>query len=127
MHVFMEVLFWGMNLATVVVVYFMWIRPILRKTPALKDFYDQEDTWFAAFSGKFAGIKQRLTAAVVYLAGVIVTMHDYLGPKLTGVDVTPLFPKIMSTIPAEAWPVILIVVTALLDYFRSLADKREEE
>jgi hypothetical protein len=119
-------LFWTINFVTVGVVYFIWIRPILRKTPALKSLYDREETCIAALSAKFAGIKQRLTAAFVYLAGVVVVMHDYLAPKLTGVDITPLFPKIMTAIPHEAWPLIAIGITGLLDYFRYLADKRQE-
>jgi hypothetical protein len=53
-------------------------------------------------------------------------MHDYLAPKLTGVDVTPFFPKIMAAVPHEAWPLIAVALTGLLDFFRWLADRREE-
>lgn len=123
----MDVLFWLINAATVFVMYMLWIRPILKKTPKFSELYAQEGKFFSAFSGTFAGIKQRLTAAVIYLAGIIVPMHDYVAPKITGLDVTPLFPKIMNAVPPAAWPVIMVGVTMLMDYFRYLNDNRSQQ
>lgn len=123
----MIALFWLINLAALIVVYILWIRPILRKTPALEALFIREDTYFGALRAKFAGIKQRLTAGMLYFSGVVVTVHDYVAPKMTGVDVTPFFPKIVAAIPPSSWPLILIGFTAILDYFRYLADKRRSE
>lgn len=122
----MTLLFWLINVATIVVVYFFWIRPLLGRTPAFKSLIEQDNSRFAALSAKFAGIKQRLTAAVIYLASIVIAVHDVVAPRLTGVDVTPLFPKIVEYVPQTYWPFIMIGLTALLDYFRSLADKRQE-
>lgn len=119
-------IFWFINVATVDVVYIFWIRPILKKTPTFSELYAKEGKFFGALAGRFAGIKQRLTAAIVYLAGVIVPVHDYLAPKLTGVDVTPLFPKIVNAVPPTMWPLIMIAFTALLDFFRYLSDNRSQ-
>lgn len=119
----LEFIFWTMNAGTVAVVYWWWIRPILKKTPALADLFKSEDTYLSAFNTKFGGIKQKLTAAAVYLSGSVVVMYDYIAPKLTGVDVTPITSH-LAKVPPNAWPLIAIAITALMDYFRSLADKR---
>lgn len=121
----MWTLFWLLNVATIVLVYVMWIRPILLKTPTIGALLKRETSYFCALSLKFAGIKQRLTAAVIYLAGIVVTMHDYAAPYLTGVDTTPFFPKVVAAVPAQYWPLIMVALTALLDYFRYLSDRRK--
>lgn len=117
-------LFWLMNAVTVVLVYAYWIRPILQKTPKFSELYAREGKFFSAFSGRFAGIKQRLTAAFIYLSGILVVLHDYLAPRLTGVNFEPIFPKIVHAIPPEGWPLVGIAITGLMDWFRFLNDKR---
>lgn len=110
-------------LPTVAIIYWFWIRPILKQTPTLKAFYEAEAGWWAAFSGKFAGIKQKIVGALISLACVIVTLWDFVAPALGAVDTTPL----TSYVPAWLWPIISILAIKLLDYFRSLADKRNSE
>lgn len=107
-------------LPTVAIVYWFWIRPILKQTPSLKAFYDAEAGWWAAFSDKFAGIKQKIAGSLITLACVVVELWDHVAPALGAVDTTPL----TSQIPSWAWPIIAIAATALLNYLRSLADKR---
>lgn len=107
-------------LPTVAVIYFLWIRPILKTTPTLKVFYDAEAGWFAAFNDKFAGIKQKIVGSLLGLACVVVELWDFVAPALGAVDTTPL----TSQVPAWAWPLIAIAATALLNYLRSVADKR---
>lgn len=101
--------------------YYFWLRPILRQRPGFKELYDHEDSFLAALSDKFSGIKQKVAGALVVIAGVAVTVQDQLVPLLSGVDTT----SITKSIPAWAWPLITIAVTLLLNYFRNLADKRE--
>jgi hypothetical protein len=110
-------------LPTVAIIYCFWIRPILKQTPSLKAFYDAEAGWWAAFSDKFAGIKQKLVGSLIALACLVVEMWDFVAPALGAVDTTPL----TSQIPSWAWPLIAIAATALLNYLRSLADKRHAE
>jgi len=116
--------FWILNASTVVVVYVFWIKPLLSKTPAFASLYAQEESFWAAIGLKFAGLKQKLTSAIVYMAGALVYMYDYIAPKITGMDVTPITTKLAEHVPQWMWPIGLIALTALLDWFRSLADRR---
>jgi hypothetical protein len=108
--------------ATLVAVYWCWIRPILRSRPAFREVYQKEETFFAALCAKFAGIKQKLSSAIVIAASAIVTAYDFLAPIVSGVDVS----SITAQVPSWAWPLILIAVTALVQCFRNLADKRHQ-
>jgi hypothetical protein len=108
--------------ATLVAAYGFWIRPILKSRPAFRELYRQEENFFAALRVKFAGIKQKLSSAIVIAAGVIVSGYDFVAPIVGGVDVS----SIAAQVPSWAWPLILIAVTAVMKYFRDLADKRHE-
>lgn len=110
-------------LPTLAIVYWLWIRPILKTTLSLKAFYDAEAGWWAAFSGKFTGIKQKLAGSLMALACLVVELWDYVAPALGAVDTTPL----TSQVPGWAWPLIAIAATALLNYLRALADKRNNQ
>ena len=55
-----------------------------------------------------------------YAASAIVSGYDFFTPIVSGIDVSPIGAKV----PSWAWPLILISVTALIQYFRKLADKR---
>jgi hypothetical protein len=102
--------------------YFFWVRPILARTPAFKDFYDREESFLAAVSAKLAGIKQKLAGALVVIAAAYVEIANYVAPALTGVDTS----TITKNFPEWAVPLIPIALTILLNYFRDLADKRKE-
>jgi hypothetical protein len=108
--------------ATLVAVYWFWIRPILKSRPAFRELYQEEEDFFVALREKFAGIKQKLSSAVVIAASVIVSGYDFFAPIVSGVDVS----SIAAQVPSWAWPLILIAVTAIMKYFRDLADKRHE-
>jgi hypothetical protein len=71
---------------------------------------------------KFAGIKQKLSSAIVIAASVAVTGYDFLAPIASGVDVS----SIAAQVPSWSWPLILISVTALFQFLRNLADKRHQ-
>jgi|SRR5579885_1093344 len=106
--------------ATLVAIYWFWIRPILKSRPAFRDLYREEENFIAAVRTKFAGIKQKLSSAIVIAASVIVSGYDFFAPIVSGVDVS----SIAAQVPSWAWPLILIAVTAVMKYFRDLADKR---
>jgi hypothetical protein len=99
--------------------YWFWLRPILMTTARFKDFYAAEAGYFVAFSAKFAGIKQKMAGAVIILASIYVSAANYVIPAMTGVDTT-IFTK---SLPDWVVPLIPILLTILLNYFRSLADK----
>lgn len=119
----MNLLFWLMMLGTVVVVYLFWVRPLLKKNPALKDLFAAEDTVREAMCAKFSGIKQRLAHALIIMATAVVAVHDKLAPAITGIDTSPFMAKINVYVPDWGWPLIMIAGVSLLDYFRKIADK----
>jgi len=106
--------------ATFIAVYWFWIRPILKSRPAFRELYQEEENLFAALREKFAGIKQKLSSAIVIAASAIVSGYDFFAPIVSGVDVS----SIAAQVPSWVWPLILIAVTAIMEYFRNLADKR---
>jgi len=106
--------------ATLVAVYWFWIRPILKSRPAFRELYQKEENFFAALRAKFAGIKQNISSAVVIAASAIVSGYDFFAPIVSGVDVS----SIAAQVPSWAWPLLLIAVTAVMKYFRDLADRR---
>ena len=108
--------------ATLVATYWFWIRPILKSRPALPELYAREDSFLAALAEKFAGIKQKLSSVAVIGASAAVSGYDFIAPIVGGVDAT----SITSSVPTWAWPLILISVTAVLQFLRNLADKRHE-
>lgn len=108
--------------ATLVVVYWFWIRPILKTRPAFRELYEEGENFFAALRTKFAGIKQKLSSAVVIAASAIVSGYDFFAPIVSGVDVS----SIAAQVPSWAWPLILISVTALFQFLRNLSDKRHQ-
>ena len=90
--------------ATLVAVYWFWIRPILKSRPAFQEFYEQEDSLFVALCEKLKGIKQKLSSAIVIAASAAVSGYDFFAPIVSGVDVS----SIASQVPSWAWPLVLI-------------------
>jgi hypothetical protein len=64
----------------------------------------------------------KLSSAFVIAASAAVTGHDFLAPIVSDVDVS----SIASRMPSWAWPLVVISLTALFQFLRSLADKRHE-
>ena len=113
-------LMFALVLASVVAIYWFWVRPILKSRPAFADLYAREESFLAALREKFAGLKQKLSSVAIIGASAAVTGYDFLAPIVGGVDVT----SIAAAIPSWAWPLILIGTTALFQFLRNLADKR---
>jgi hypothetical protein len=109
-----------MLFATLVAIYVFWIRPILHSRPAFRELYQKEESFFSALREKLKGIKQKLSSAIVIIASAAVTGYDFFVPIVSGVDVSGL----ASQVPSWAWPLILISLTAMFQFFRNLADKR---
>lgn len=107
---------------TLVAVYWFWIRPILKSRPAFREIYQKEVDFYGSARAKFAGIKQKLSSAVIIAASAAVSAYDFFAPIVSGVDMS----SIAAKVPSWAWPLILIAVTALIQSFRNLADKRHE-
>lgn len=106
--------------AILIAVYWFWIRPILKSRPAFRELYKEEENFFAAARVKFAGIKQKLSSALVIAASAVVSAYDFFAPIVSGIDVSPIAAKM----PSWAWPLILITITGLYQLFRNLAEKR---
>lgn len=104
-----------------VLIYVFALRPVLKETPRFKEFYKNERSFFLALKDKFAGIKQKVATVVIALAGTFVTMWDIIAPAVTGQD----FGKIVTRVPPEAWPFIMMGMAILLQLFRHLAERRE--
>ena len=110
---------------TLAAAYVVYIRPLLKARPALKEFYAQEKSISAAIRMKLAGMKQRLTAVLIVVAGVVVQAYDLIAPHLATAGIAPA--QILPQVPAEAWPVIGIAIVLILGYFRKLSDDRAAE
>jgi len=108
--------------ATLVAIYWFWVRPILKTRPGFIELYSQEESIVAALAEKFAGIKQKLSSVAVIGASAAVSGYDFFAPIVGGVDVT----SIAASVPSWAWPIILISITAIFQFLRNLADKRHE-
>lgn len=119
----MNFLMLGLLAITGVVTYVAWVRPLLKKVPSFRDFYVEEGNIFTALRLKFAGLKQKVTTAFIIAAGTAVTMYDYLAPYLYGVD----FGHVTNKVPSWAWPIILMIITGLLGWFRKLSGDRESD
>ena len=66
-----------MLFATVIAIYAFWIRPILQSRPAFRDLCDKEENFFAALRVKFAGIKQKLSSAVVICCFLLSVIYSH--------------------------------------------------
>ena len=76
--------------ATLVAIYWFWIRPILKSRPAFQEFYEREDSLFAALCEKLKGIKQKLSSVIVIAASAAVSGYDFFVPIVSGVDVSSI-------------------------------------
>ena len=108
--------------ATLVAIYWFWVRPILKTRPGFIELYAREESIVAALREKFAGIKQKLSSVAVIGASAAVSGYDFIAPIVGGVDYT----SIAASVPSWAWPIILISITAIFQFLRGLADKRHE-
>lgn len=119
-------LFWIINsvsiLVTAITIYAFWIRPVLKQTPSFKSLYDESGAFWSALRLKLQGLKQKLTAAFLVFASMSVELYDHILPAMTGVDITPL----TAQVPQWVWPIVAIGGVTLLNYFRTLSDKRNE-
>ncbi len=96
--------------------YWFVVRPALQARPELKWFYDQADGFWGKVRVQLMGLKSRLLAAVVWVSGVLLMIHDFLLPIVSGIDWTPL----TAQVPSWAWPLILLTVNAMFQWFRQL-------
>ena len=111
-----------LTFATIVAVYWFWIRPILKSRPELRELYQQEENLLVALREKLKGIKQKLSSVLVIAASAAVSGYDFFAPIVSGVDVSSL----TAQVPSWAWPLVLISLTALFQFLRNLADKRHQ-
>jgi len=118
----MNWLLWALISGAVLSAYVVFIRPTLRDQPSFKEFYEQEESFWKALRLKLAGLKQKVTTTILFVAGIVIAGYDQIAPLVleTGVDVTSLTDKI----PAKAWPFILMGAAGILQYFRRLSDQR---
>lgn len=118
-------IFIALILITLLLAYVFWIRPILAQTPKFKDFYAQEDSFWAALSLKMVGIKQKLTTVAVFVAGFVVTAYDSIISlaQQVGFDWANV-QTITSRVPSWMWPIGGMLMVGLVGWFRQLSEKR---
>jgi hypothetical protein len=111
---------------TLLVVYVVGIRPVLRQNPAFKELYAAEDGFLAALASKFSGIKQKLATVFASLVGLLVVCHDAVSELLTqaGLDPQTLGTQILPKVPAYVWPLATMALLWLIQHFRNIADKQ---
>lgn len=118
----LDLLLCGLIAFTAFVGYVLYVRPVLKKNPSFGFLFAQEQKWGRAARLKLQGAKQRLMTAALIGVGFIVESYDYLSPFVaqSGVDMT----KLSDKIPAQDWPFIMMAVLALIQYFRTLSERR---
>ena len=117
-----DLLFPALVVFTLIVVYALVLRPALKQNPKFTELYTKEEGFFSAINNKLGGLKQKLTTIFVSLAGFLVLAHDQIAPLVTQIGVDPA--TILPKVPAWAWPVATMLVLWLVQYFRSLADRK---
>jgi hypothetical protein len=125
---------WLFLAAAIITAYCIWIRPILHERPELKALYARTDSYYEAFMLRFRGIKARLVAGIGMAGSALYILWDLLVPYLGHllnqiepiagmVDWTPIKVKM----PDWVWPLIMFGMFWLINYFRKLTDRRQEE
>ena len=117
-----DLLFPALVVFTLGVVYVFALRPALKQNPKFAELYTKEGGLFSAINNKLGGLKQKLTTIFVSLASFLVLAHEQIAPLVTQASVDPS--QILPKIPAWAWPVMTMVILWLIQYFRSLADRK---
>ena len=110
-------------LASFVLAYFVWIRPILRTRPACTSFYDRADTFWEAVWMKMRGIKTKLASALVMISSALVGLHDFVMPVLVGIEWDP----VTRNVPAWVWPVAAFGIGLLFKYLRDVTERQHKE
>lgn len=121
----LNLLLFALILATLLAAYLFWIRPVLKTKPSFATYYAREESVWTALNIKFSGLKQKMTTALVMIAGFVVSAYDLIAPLAaqSGVDVT----KLTERVPPQVWPIIGMVLIGLVQYFRNLSDNRTNE
>lgn len=123
----LTLLSWLLILAGLLLAYLLLVRPALRQRAALKPYFDQLDAAEAGLwdrlTGYFRGLKTRLAAWFVVLAGLAVEAHDFILPVISGVDTT----AITARIPQWAYPMVLIGLGVLFRYLRKVTTGPEAD
>lgn len=112
---------WSFLLAGLISAYIIIIRPILRERGAFKDFYDRADTFWQAVNDYTCGFRTKIAAWLIMLPSALVGIYDFVVPLMTGIDFAP----ITTSVPAWAWPFILLAIGALFRWLRKITDGPE--
>src|SRR5450759_4364887 len=97
----LNLLLFALIVLTLLATYLFWIRPVLKTKPSFATYYAREDSVWTALNVKFAGLKQKMTTALVMIAGFVVSAYDLIAPLAaqSGVDVT----KLTERVPPQIW------------------------
>jgi hypothetical protein len=101
---------------TLLLVYILIVRPILRTQPLLAPVFKAEATWWQQFHAKLVGFRTKLTARLLAIAGILVGLYDQLLPYVTGQDWTSL----TSKLPSWSLPIGMVLLSWLFDYLRKI-------
>lgn len=108
---------WAIFIAAVLVAaYIFLVRPILKQIPAAKATFTALDSWYTKITKTIKGLKTKLSAWLLIIAGAAVALHDSVMASISGVDVTPITNKI----PHDLYPYIAIGVGALFRILRKV-------
>jgi hypothetical protein len=109
-----SLIFWLFVVASLVAAYVLLLRPILRaRAPS---FYTYADGFWVRLSERVRGLRTRLVARFVWLAGSLVAIYDLLLPQIAGVDWAP----ITAQVPPAVYPFVLLALGLLFSWLRTL-------
>lgn len=125
------ILQWLFFAASILVAFYIWVLPVLRQRPELKELFDETDSFREAVKLRFQGIKGKLVAgfgmagsALYYVWDQaipwVVQLWDSAVPVAMQIDWTP----VQAKVPGWLVPVILFGMFWLISKFRAMTDKR---
>ena len=109
--------------------YSLWLRPLLRSRPSLKDFYARSDSIWKTIWLKVAFLKTKLLAGFLMMASGLIGAYDFIMPHLltisttAGIDWEPL----TSKVPSYAWPIVSFCMAGLFYWLRNVTAKEHEQ
>jgi hypothetical protein len=117
-----KTLVWGCFAASCLfAVYWFLARPWLARQPALRDVYaflsEHEAGFFAKARVSVSGLKREFFSRLVWLASVMIGIHDFALPLLGLIDIQPLIPEPYR----QYYPVATAAIGMLFEYLTKIS------
>lgn len=113
-------IWWTFVAVSLVAIYWFIVRPWLARQPLLQNVYAFLDRKNAGLFSKFrvsmSGLKRKLSARLVWVASLLVAVHDFALPFAAG-DLQPLIPEAYR----QFYPFATIAIGMLFEYLSKIS------